>query len=73
MVVQLVKVGEKTGRLDEALVKVADFYQGEIDRTVSSLTRLIEPILLLFAGGLVVILMLSVFIPIYNTIGNFAI
>ena len=73
MVVQLVKVGEKTGRLDEALVKVADFYRGEIDRTVSSLTRLIEPILLLFAGGLVVILMLSVFIPIYNTIGNFAI
>ncbi len=73
MVVQLVKVGEKTGRLDEALVKVADFYQGEIDRTVSSLTRLIEPILLLFAGGLVVILMLSVFIPIYNTIGNLTI
>ncbi len=73
MVVQLVRVGEKTGRLDEALTKVADFYQGEIDRTVSSLTRLIEPILLLFAGGLVVILMFSVFIPIYNTISNFAI
>ncbi len=73
MVVQLVRVGEKTGRLDEALTKVANFYQGEIDRTVSSLTRLIEPILLLFAGGLVVILMLSVFIPIYSTVGNFTI
>jgi len=72
MVIQMTRVGEKTGRLDEALNRVAEFYRGEIERTVDALTRLIEPALLLFAGGIVVILMLSIFVPIYSTLGSFA-
>ena len=70
MVIQMTKVGEKTGRMDEALSKVGEFYRGEIDRTVGSLTRLIEPALLLVVGGVVAFLALAIFVPIYSTVMN---
>jgi len=73
VVVQMAKVGEKTGRLDEALMKISDFYQAEINSTVDGLVGIIEPIMILIMGGLIVLLMLSVFLPIYKNIGNFAI
>jgi type IV pilus assembly protein PilC len=73
MVVQMAKVGEKTGRLDESLSKISEFYEAEISTTIDSLVSIIEPILILFMGGLIVILMLSVFLPIYKNIGSFSV
>jgi type IV pilus assembly protein PilC len=73
VVTQMAKVGEKTGRLDESLLKISEFYEAEINVTIDSLVSIIEPILILFMGGLVVILMLSVFLPIYKNIGSFSI
>lgn len=72
VVVQMVKVGEKTAKLDEMLGRMASFYQGEVDRTVNNLTQLIEPILILLLGGGVAFLVASILMPIYNiTSGGF--
>ncbi|MFA5349315.1 MAG: type II secretion system F family protein [Candidatus Paceibacterota bacterium] len=73
VVAQMAKVGEKTGRLDESLLKISEFYQMEINNSIDGLVSIIEPILILVLGGLIVILMLSVFLPIYKNIGSFAI
>ena len=72
MVVQMAKVGEKTGRLDESLLKISDFYQVEINSTLDSLVSIIEPIMILIMGGVIVVLMLSIFLPIYKNVGNFS-
>ncbi len=73
VVTQMAKVGEKTGRLDESLLKISEFYQMEINNSVDGLVSIIEPVLILVLGGLIVVLMLSVFLPIYKNIGSFSI
>jgi type IV pilus assembly protein PilC len=73
MLVQMTRVGEKTGRLDESLLKVSEFYEAEINTSIDSLVSIIEPILILFMGGLIVVLMLSVFLPIYKSIGSISV
>jgi len=71
LLVQMIKVGEKTGRLEESLQSVAEFYRKETEYTIEALTRLIEPFLILIVGITVALLMLSVFLPIYSNIGRF--
>ena len=66
MVTQMIAVGEKTAQLDSILGKVADFYKQEVDRAVSNLTQLIEPILILVLGAGVGLLVSSILMPIYN-------
>lgn len=65
-VVQMIKVGEKTAKLDEMLGRLASFYQGEVDRTVNNLTQLIEPFLIIVLGACVAFLVASILLPIYN-------
>ena len=68
----MIKVGEETAKLDSILEKVAHFYRSEIDRTVDSLTQLIEPILILILGLGVAFLVAAVLMPIYSiTSGTF--
>ncbi|MBI3983668.1 type II secretion system F family protein [Candidatus Microgenomates bacterium] len=64
MVWQMIAVGEETGEVDKVLGKVADFYEEEIDRVVGSLTSVLEPLLIIFLGGLVGLIIASVFGPI---------
>ncbi|MCD6271013.1 type II secretion system F family protein [bacterium] len=71
MVVQMVRVGEKSGRLDEALKKVAEFYRVEIDSAIEGLVSIIEPIMIIILGTVVGGLMLGIFLPIYKNIGTF--
>lgn len=72
VVVQMLKVGEKTAKLDSILERLAVFYQGEIDRTVDNITQLIEPALIIVLGGGVAFLVASILMPIYNiTSGGF--
>ena len=63
---QMVAVGEKTGRLDQMLSKIYDFYSREVSSLVESLVELIQPVLILFIGGLVGLLFASILLPIYN-------
>jgi MSHA biogenesis protein MshG len=68
VVSDMVAVGEETGRLDEMLFKAADYYDEEIDYTIKNLSQAIEPILLVFIAGMVLILALGVFLPMWDMI-----
>ncbi|MEZ4298111.1 MAG: type II secretion system F family protein [Polyangiaceae bacterium] len=70
MVVQMVAVGEQTGALDTMLNKIADFYEEEVDVAVSSLTSLIEPLLMVVVGAMVGIVLVSMYLPIFELAGK---
>jgi type IV pilus assembly protein PilC len=66
MVVQMIAVGEETGALDNMLQKVADFYEDEVSAAVKSLTSIIEPIMMLGVGTLVGLVVIAMYLPIFN-------
>jgi type IV pilus assembly protein PilC len=66
MVTHMISIGEETGALDSMLNKIADFYEDEVDATVKSLTSIIEPIMMLFVGGLVGVIVISMYLPMFN-------
>ena len=66
MAVQMMAVGEQTGQLDRMLEKVADFYEAEVEILVNGLTKLIEPVILVFLGGTVGGLMIAMYLPIFK-------
>jgi type IV pilus assembly protein PilC len=69
MVCQMVAVGESTGALDSMLVKIADFYDEEVDAAVDSLTSLIEPMMMIFLGGTVGTMLAAMYLPIFKMAG----
>ncbi|MEN6332364.1 MAG: type II secretion system F family protein [Smithella sp.] len=66
MVVQMIAVGEATGALDTMLSKIADFYDDEVDAAVSALTALLEPIMMVFLGGVVGGMIIAMYLPIFK-------
>jgi type IV pilus assembly protein PilC len=70
MVTQMIAIGEETGRLDQMLVKVANFYDDEVDNTLKSLTSLIEPLMIVGLGLIVGFIAVSVISPIYELVGS---
>jgi type IV pilus assembly protein PilC len=70
MVVQMIGVGEATGAMDQMLSKIADFYDDEVDVAVSALTSMIEPIMMVFLGGVVGGFLVAMYLPIFSIAGN---
>jgi type IV pilus assembly protein PilC len=68
MVVQMISIGEESGALDQMLTKIADFYEQEVDAALSSLTSAIEPIMIVFLGGAVGFIVISMFLPLVSLI-----
>jgi len=66
MVVQMINVGEQTGALDQMLSKIADFYEDEVDTAVAGLMKLIEPLLITLLGGLIGVIVTSMYLPLYS-------
>ncbi len=66
LVLQMISVGEETGTVDELLSEVADFYDAEVEYDIKQMSDAIEPILIVFIAGLVLILALGVFLPIWD-------
>jgi type IV pilus assembly protein PilC len=66
MVVQMIAVGEETGALDSMLQKVADFYEDEVNAAVKSLTSILEPIMMLGVGAIVGVVVIGMYLPIFN-------
>jgi type IV pilus assembly protein PilC len=66
MVTQMISIGEETGALDTMLHKIADFYEDEVDSAVKSLTSIIEPVMMIFVGGMVGLVVVSMYLPIFN-------
>ena len=70
MVVQMIGVGEQTGALDNMLNKIADFYEEEVDTAVAALTSLLEPLMMVFIGGIVGTILIAMYLPIFSIAGN---
>jgi type II secretory pathway component PulF len=71
VVADMVAAGEETGQLDEMLFKIADYFDEEVDYGIKTLSTAIEPILLLFIAGMVILLALGVFLPMWDMIKVF--
>lgn len=72
MVVQMVSVGEQTGELDQMLQKMADFYEEEADNAIADFLTLIEPVMIIFLGGIIGGIVISMYLPIFSLIGKLA-
>ncbi|GAJ72824.1 LOW QUALITY PROTEIN: MSHA biogenesis protein MshG [Vibrio sp. JCM 18904] len=66
IVIQMIAVGEETGRIDELLLEVSDFYDREVDYDLKTLTARIEPLLLVIVAGMVMVLALGIFLPMWG-------
>jgi len=69
MVTQMVAVGEATGALDAMLVKIADFYDDEVDAAVEAMTALLEPMLMVFLGVVIGGLVIAMYLPVFKLAG----
>lgn len=70
MVVQMTSVGERTGGLGNMLLKVADFYDEEVDAAVDSLTSMIEPLIIVFLGGFIGFILVAMYMPMFSLSDN---
>jgi len=68
MVTQMISVGEQTGALDTMLAKIAEFYDDEVTTVVNTLTALLEPIMIVFLGGVVGGLVVAMYLPIFKLV-----
>jgi type IV pilus assembly protein PilC len=66
MAMQMTRIGEETGALDNMLSKVADFYEREVDDAVSALSSLIEPIMIVFLGVVIGTIVVAMYLPIFK-------
>jgi type IV pilus assembly protein PilC len=72
MVVTMIGVGEETGALDTMLTKIADFYEDQVEASVKALTSILEPVMIVFVGGIVGFIVISMYLPlfkVYDSVG----
>jgi type IV pilus assembly protein PilC len=62
----MIAVGEATGALDLMLAKIADFYDDEVDAAVDAMTSLLEPVMMVFLGGVVGGMIICMYLPIFK-------
>lgn len=72
MVVQMIDVGEQTGALDDMLNKIADFYEDEVDVAVAALMSALEPVMIFFLGGVVGVIVVAMYLPMFKLISTLA-
>ena len=66
MAIQMMSIGEETGQLDGMLMKVADFYEDEVEQAVKSLTSILEPVMIVVLGGMVGTILLAMYLPMFK-------
>ena len=66
LVVHMVAVGEETGAIDQMLTKVAEAYEREVDDTVNALTSILEPVLIVFLGAIVGVIVVALYLPLFS-------
>lgn len=69
-VIQMIRVGEETGKLDKNLLEIVNFYRKDVKRAIDTFIGLLEPILIIFLGIIVAFLAVSVLSPLYSTLGS---
>ncbi|BAZ66329.1 MAG: type II secretion system F family protein [Pelatocladus maniniholoensis HA4357-MV3] len=66
MAIQMISIGEETGELDGMLMKIADFYEDEVEQAVKALTSVLEPIMIVVLGGMVGTILMSMYLPLFK-------
>jgi type IV pilus assembly protein PilC len=66
MAIQMISIGEETGEIDAMLMKIADFYEDEVEQAVKALTSVLEPIMIVVLGGMVGTILLSMYLPMFK-------
>lgn len=72
LAIQMISIGEETGEIDSMLMKVADFYEDEVEQAVKALTSVLEPLMIVVVGGMVGAILISMYLPmfkIFNELG----
>lgn len=69
LVCHMVAVGEETGAIDQMLIKVAEAYEQDVDNTVDALTSILEPVLIVFLGAIVGVIVVALYLPLFNIPG----
>ena len=70
ILIRIMSTGEESGKLDQILQDMANFYQAELDQVTANLTKIMEPLIMVLAGGMVAFLAIAVYLPIFQ-VGNF--
>jgi type IV pilus assembly protein PilC len=66
LAIQMISIGEETGEIDSMMMKVADFYEDEVEQAVKALTSVLEPIMMVFLAGMVALILLSMYLPMFK-------
>ncbi|MBD3883222.1 type II secretion system F family protein [Phormidium tenue FACHB-886] len=66
MAIQMISIGEETGEIDTMMMKVADFYEDEVEQAVKALTSVLEPIMIVVLGGMVGSILVAMYLPIFS-------
>jgi type IV pilus assembly protein PilC len=66
LAIQMISIGEETGELDAMVMKVADFYEDEVEQAVKALTSIIEPLMMVGIAGMVGVILLSMYLPMFK-------
>jgi type IV pilus assembly protein PilC len=66
LAIQMISIGEETGELDAMMMKVADFYEDEVEQAIKALTSIIEPLMMVGVAGMVGIILLSMYLPMFK-------
>lgn len=66
MVTQMISIGEQTGNIDQMLSKIADFYEDEVENATDAMTSLMEPLLMVVLGGIIAVIVVAMYLPIFN-------
>ena len=72
LAIQMICIGEETGELDAMMMKVADFYEDEVEQAVKALTSVIEPLMMVFIAGMVGVILLSMYLPMFKIFDQLA-
>ncbi|MFM7441660.1 MAG: type II secretion system F family protein, partial [Snowella sp.] len=66
LAIQMISIGEETGELDSMMMKVADFYEDEVEQAVKALTSVIEPLMMVAIAAMVGTILLSMYLPMFK-------
>lgn len=70
MAIQMISIGEETGEIDTMLMKVADFYEDEVEQAVKALTSVMEPLMILVLGGMVGSILVAMYLPMFKVMDS---
>ncbi|MGB7582981.1 MAG: type II secretion system F family protein, partial [Sedimentisphaerales bacterium] len=70
MVIKMIQVGEESGSLPQVLERTSDYYERKVDTTINTVLGLLEPIMIVTVGGIVLIVILALYLPIFTMGGN---